>query len=191
MSEEIEKIQFQLTDELIEKVEQLIAENNNKELQRLLNEFHYADIAEILDELDQDEAVYVIKLLDSETTSDILMELDEDHFEQNGYFIRKINVPESAFKPAAEYQDFWLSPINNISFHLPPHLHPWLRRFINVSGNIEPPIALRSEKILTEAFQDFLKYKKLILISLLFSILIDSSLIFNSLSFKFNLSFSF
>jgi len=90
----------------------------------------------------------------------LLMELDEDHFEQNGYFIRKINVPESAFKPAAEYQDFWLSPINNISFHLPPHLHPWLRRFINVSGNIEPPIALRSEKILTEAFQDFLKYAR-------------------------------
>ncbi|PTM06872.1 MAG: magnesium transporter [Bacteroidetes bacterium] len=71
-------MQFQLTDELIEKVEQLIAENNDKELQLLLNEFHYADIAEILDELDQDEAVYVIKLLDSETTSDILMELDED-----------------------------------------------------------------------------------------------------------------
>ena len=78
MSEETENIQFQLTDELIEKVEQLIAENNDKELQLLLNEFHYADIAEILDELDQDEAVYVIKLLDSETTSDILMELDED-----------------------------------------------------------------------------------------------------------------
>jgi len=78
LSEETENIQFQLTDELIEKVEQLIAENNDKELQLLLNEFHYADIAEILDELDQDEAVYVIKLLDSETTSDILMELDED-----------------------------------------------------------------------------------------------------------------
>jgi magnesium transporter len=78
MSEEKENIQFQLTDELIEKVEQLIEANNGKELQQFLSEFHYADIAEILDELDQDEAVYVIKLLDSETTSDILMELDED-----------------------------------------------------------------------------------------------------------------
>ena len=78
MSEEKENIQFQLTDELIEKVEQLIEANNGKELQLLLNDFHYADIAEILDELDQEEAVYVIKLLDSETTSDILMELDED-----------------------------------------------------------------------------------------------------------------
>jgi magnesium transporter len=78
MLEEKENILFQLTDELIEKVEQLIEANNGKELQLLLKEFHYADIAEILDELDQDEAVYVIKLLDSETTSDILMELDED-----------------------------------------------------------------------------------------------------------------
>jgi len=78
MSEEKENIQFQLTDELIENVEQLIAENNDKELQLFLSEYHYADIAEILDELNQDEAVYVIKLLDSDTTSDILMELDED-----------------------------------------------------------------------------------------------------------------
>jgi magnesium transporter len=78
MSEEKEKIQFQLTDELIEQVEQLIKEKNDKKLHLLFDEFHYADIAEILDELDQDDAVYVIKLLDSETTSDILMELDED-----------------------------------------------------------------------------------------------------------------
>jgi magnesium transporter len=78
MSEEKDNIQFQLTDKIIEQVEQLIEANNDKELQRFLSEFHYADIAEILDELDQDEGVYVIKLLDSETTSDILMELDED-----------------------------------------------------------------------------------------------------------------
>lgn len=78
MVEENENIQFQLTDELIEKVEILIEEQNDKELKSLFKEFHYADIAEILDELNQDEAVYVIKLLDSETTSDVLMELDED-----------------------------------------------------------------------------------------------------------------
>ena len=78
MSEEKDNNQFQLTDKIIEQVEQLIESNNDKELQRFLSEFHYADIAEILDELDQDEGVYVIKLLDSETTSDILMELDED-----------------------------------------------------------------------------------------------------------------
>jgi len=78
MSEEKENIQFQLTDELIEQVEQLVENKNDKELQLLLDEFHYADIAEILNELDLEEATYVIKLLDSETTSDILMELDED-----------------------------------------------------------------------------------------------------------------
>jgi magnesium transporter len=78
LSEEIENIQFELTNELVEQVEHLIEQKNDKELQPLLIEFHYADIAEILDELDLDDAVYVIKLLDSETTSDILMELDED-----------------------------------------------------------------------------------------------------------------
>ena len=78
MVEENENIQFQLTDELIEKVEILIEQQDDKELKTLFKEFHYADIAEILDELNQDEAVYVIKLLDSETTSDVLMELDED-----------------------------------------------------------------------------------------------------------------
>lgn len=78
MVEENENIQFQLTDELIEKVEFLIEKEDDKELKNLFKEFHFADIAEILDELNQDESVYVIKLLDSETTSDVLMELDED-----------------------------------------------------------------------------------------------------------------
>ena len=82
MSEESEKIQFQLTDELIEQVELFIEAQNDKELHKLLDEFHYADIAEILDELNLEEAVYVIKLLDSDTTSDILMEMDEDNREK-------------------------------------------------------------------------------------------------------------
>ena len=82
MSEEIENIQFELTDDLINQVERLIEANNNKALQKLLKDFHYADIAEILDELDLDEAIYIIKLLDSETTADILMELDEDNREK-------------------------------------------------------------------------------------------------------------
>lgn len=82
MEETQDKIQFQLTDELIEKVENLVEINDDKSLKAFLNEFHYADIAEILDELELDDAVYVIKLLDSETTSDILMELDEDNREK-------------------------------------------------------------------------------------------------------------
>jgi len=75
---ETENIQFQLTNKLIQQVERLIKTQNDNDLQTLLNEFHHADIAEILDELNQKHAVYVIKLLDSETTSDILMDLDED-----------------------------------------------------------------------------------------------------------------
>ncbi|CAH8282253.1 magnesium transporter [Mariniflexile fucanivorans] len=82
MSEEIENIQFELTDELISQVERLIEARDNKALQKLLKDFHHADIAEILDELDLDEAIYIIKLLDSETTADILMELDEDNREK-------------------------------------------------------------------------------------------------------------
>ena len=82
MSEEKEHIQFELTDELIEQVEQLIEQKNDKELRKLLNGFHYADIAEILDEVNLEEAMYVIKLLDSETTSDVLMELDDDNREK-------------------------------------------------------------------------------------------------------------
>jgi magnesium transporter len=82
MQEENENIQFQLTDELIEQVELLIEEKNDKELKKQLDAYHYADIAEILDELNLEEAMYIIKLLDSETTSDILMELDEDNREK-------------------------------------------------------------------------------------------------------------
>ena len=39
---------------------------------------HHADVAEILDELSFKQAIYIIKLLDSETTSEVLMDLDED-----------------------------------------------------------------------------------------------------------------
>lgn len=82
MTEEKDNIQFELTDELIERVELLVETKNDKELKTLLNEYHFADIAEVLDELNLEDAVYVIKLLDSETTSDILMELDEDNREK-------------------------------------------------------------------------------------------------------------
>ncbi|MGB6268055.1 MAG: magnesium transporter [Olleya sp.] len=75
-------MQFQLTDALIEQVELYIELKNDKALRALLEEFHYADIAEILDEVNLEDAMYVIKLLDSETTSDVLMELDEDNREK-------------------------------------------------------------------------------------------------------------
>ncbi|WP_396602418.1 magnesium transporter [Algibacter sp. R77976] len=93
MSEESENIQFQLTDELIEQVELLIEQENDVALKKRLDEFHYADIAEILDELNLEDAMYVIKLLDSETTSDILMELDEDNREK---VLRNLSAKEIA-----------------------------------------------------------------------------------------------
>lgn len=93
MSEESENIQFQLTDELIEQVELFIEQKNDKELHKLLDDFHYADIAEILDEINLEEAVYVIKLLDSDTTSDILMEMDEDNREK---VLRNLSAKEIA-----------------------------------------------------------------------------------------------
>ena len=93
MAEERENIQFELTDELIEQVQQLIEDKNDDGLHRLLNEFHYADIAEILDEVNLKEAMYVIKLLDSETTSEILMELDEDNREK---VLRNLSAKEIA-----------------------------------------------------------------------------------------------
>jgi magnesium transporter len=93
LADEKDNIQFHLTEALIEKVEILIELKNDKELRKLLNEFHYADISEILDELDLDDAIYVIKLLDSETTSDILMELDEDNREK---VLRNLSAKEIA-----------------------------------------------------------------------------------------------
>ncbi|WP_369793766.1 magnesium transporter [Sediminibacter sp. Hel_I_10] len=93
MQEEKENIQFELTDELIEQVELFVEEKNDTSLKLLLNDFHYADIAEILDELNLDDSVYVIKLLDSETTSDILMEMDEDNREK---VLRNLSAKEIA-----------------------------------------------------------------------------------------------
>ena len=82
MAEDIENIQFELTDDLVNRVERHIELKQDKALHKLLMEFHYADIAEILDELNLDDAMYVIKLLDSDTTADIIMELDEDNREK-------------------------------------------------------------------------------------------------------------
>ena len=114
MAEEKDNIQFELTDELIEKVEILIDLKNDKELRKLLNGFHYADIAEILDELDLEDAIYVIKLLDSETTSDILMELDEDNRE-------KVLQNLSAKEIAEEIEELDTDDAADIIAELPEH----------------------------------------------------------------------
>ncbi len=69
---------FEITKELLENVSIYVEASNDAALSQLFKEMHHADIAEVLEEISFDEAVYIIKLLDSETTSEILMDLDED-----------------------------------------------------------------------------------------------------------------
>ncbi|MEX6626844.1 magnesium transporter [Tenacibaculum salmonis] len=69
---------FEITQEILSNVAQYIESENNAALNQLFKEIHHADIAEILDELPFEEAVYIIRLLDSETTSEVLMDVDDD-----------------------------------------------------------------------------------------------------------------
>lgn len=69
---------FEITKDLLENVTLFITQKKNNALSELFSEMHHADIAEVLDELSFDEAVYIIRLLDSETTSEVLMDVDDD-----------------------------------------------------------------------------------------------------------------
>lgn len=69
---------LEITKELLENVSDLIVNQKDSALSSLFSEVHHADIAEVLDELSFDEAVYIIRLLDSETTSEVLMDVDDD-----------------------------------------------------------------------------------------------------------------
>jgi magnesium transporter len=69
---------FEITRSLLEKVTEHINTNNDAALTSLFSDLHHADIAEVLDEISFDQAVYIIKLLDSETTSEVLMDVDDD-----------------------------------------------------------------------------------------------------------------
>ncbi|MDE0535737.1 magnesium transporter [Tenacibaculum sp. L6] len=69
---------LEITKDLLERVEELIQNQKDKSLSKFFSEFHHADIAEVLDELSFDDAVYIIRLLDSETTSEVLMDVDEE-----------------------------------------------------------------------------------------------------------------
>ena len=66
---------FEITKELLGNVALYVENGNNNALIELFEEMHYA---EVIEDISFDDAVYIIKLLDSETTSDILIELDED-----------------------------------------------------------------------------------------------------------------
>jgi len=69
---------FEVTDILLEKIKTHISNEADSVLLELFEDVHHADVAEILDEVNWDEAVYLVRLLDSETTSEALMELDDD-----------------------------------------------------------------------------------------------------------------
>lgn len=69
---------LEITKDLLENVQNLIQQQKDTALSEVFSDIHYADIAEVLDELTFEEAVYIIRLLDSETTSDVLMEVDEE-----------------------------------------------------------------------------------------------------------------
>ncbi|MDT7831405.1 magnesium transporter [Flavobacteriaceae bacterium S356] len=84
---------FEITKELLEDVKGYIDTSNNKSLLALFEEMHHADIAEVLDELSFDEAVFIIKLLDSETTSEVLMDVDDDVREK---ILQKLSAKEIA-----------------------------------------------------------------------------------------------
>jgi magnesium transporter len=69
---------FEITKDLLEDIKLHVETSNNKALQALFVEMHHADIAEILNDISFDDAIYIIKLLDSETTSEVLMDVDDD-----------------------------------------------------------------------------------------------------------------
>lgn len=69
---------FKVSQELLSQIQNYVSEKNNKELESLLGDMHHADIAEILDELEFDQATYVFNILDTETSSEILLDIDED-----------------------------------------------------------------------------------------------------------------
>lgn len=71
-------MEFKISRELIEQIQMYVETKSDKQLELLLKDMHHADIAEILDELEFEQASYVFKLLDSETTSEILLDIDED-----------------------------------------------------------------------------------------------------------------
>ncbi len=71
-------MEFKISRELIENIQMYVESKNDHELEILLKDMHHADIAEILDELEFEYVSYVFNILDSETTSEVLLDIDED-----------------------------------------------------------------------------------------------------------------
>ena len=69
---------FEINDILIDNIRNLITHEDDKALLTLFENVHHADVAEILDDVSWEQAIYLVRLLDSETTSEALMELEDD-----------------------------------------------------------------------------------------------------------------
>ncbi len=67
-----------ITKDYLDNITELIKSQKDDEISALFNDVHHADIAEVLDELSFNDALYIIRLLDSETTSEVLMDVDDD-----------------------------------------------------------------------------------------------------------------
>ncbi|WP_372474476.1 magnesium transporter [Capnocytophaga sp. ARDL2] len=71
-------MEFKLSKEYIHEIEKLIADKSEKQLLKMLADVHFADIAELINELDADDAGYLFSIIETETSSEILLELDEE-----------------------------------------------------------------------------------------------------------------
>ena len=71
-------MEFKISKEFIQQIETLIDEKNERELLRMLEDIHFADIAELMNELNSDDAGYLFRIIESETSSEVLLELDEE-----------------------------------------------------------------------------------------------------------------
>ncbi|WP_194851906.1 magnesium transporter [Nonlabens antarcticus] len=88
-------MQFQATEHFIDDLQVLIQQQESERVKAILEDLHFADIAEIIDELTLSEAIFVIKLLDSVTTSEALIELDED---QRDRILNALSPQEIAYE---------------------------------------------------------------------------------------------
>lgn len=69
---------LEITHKLIKDLQGLIISKKDGQISEFFSDVHHADIAELLEEVSFEEALYIIRLLDSETTSEVLMDVDED-----------------------------------------------------------------------------------------------------------------
>lgn len=82
-------MQFELTREFIEDLKDLIKKEEQENALQMIRNLHPADIAVIFRELNNQETRYLYNLLDNETSSDVLVEMEEDEREQ---FIEEMPV---------------------------------------------------------------------------------------------------